>query len=299
MRYLILSSLVFITPLPGCSLYYESQADDMVERQMDAMVFVEGGEFMMGNPGGWSVRSDTIPAHRVVLDDFHIQKYEVTQGDFELFMAMTDYEPSNEFYEKRRSDKPNRYRAELPAVASWKDADKFCRWLGKQSGTPIQLPTEAQWEYAARSGGKMWRYATENGEAVESVTMAKRPSEYRNEENILPKPPGSFPPNPLGLYDMSGNAAEWVQDYYGKTYYENSPIDNPTGPKEPLIESWSKEPYRVVRGGDFKEFAGNTTVTRRKAIQSATNETISFRCGHGGLMSTFELGGLNRSAQHH
>lgn len=72
--------LISAIALPGCSSYYESQAKDMVERQMGAMVFVEGGEFMMGNPGGWSVRSDTIPVHRVVLDDFYIQKYEVTQG---------------------------------------------------------------------------------------------------------------------------------------------------------------------------------------------------------------------------
>ena len=74
MRYLVFSLLVVTSALSGCSLYYESQAKDMVQRQMDAMVFVEGGEFMMGNPGGWSVRSDTTPAHRVIVDDFYIQK---------------------------------------------------------------------------------------------------------------------------------------------------------------------------------------------------------------------------------
>lgn len=106
----------------GCSAYYEYQAKDMVERQMDAMVFVEGGEFMMGNPGGWSVRSDTLPAHRVVLDDFHIQKHEVTQGDFELFQAVTGYEHSDKFYDDYRDENPDRYDSELPAVASWTDA---------------------------------------------------------------------------------------------------------------------------------------------------------------------------------
>ena len=71
---LLPSLLTGTTILSGCSFYYESKAEDMVQRQMDAMVFVEGGEFMMGNPGGWSVRSDTIPVHRVVLDDFYIHR---------------------------------------------------------------------------------------------------------------------------------------------------------------------------------------------------------------------------------
>ena len=278
MRYLVFSSLVVTSALSGCSLYYESQAKDMIQRQMDAMVFVEGGEFMMGNPGGWSVRSDTIPAHRVIVDDFYIQKYEVTQGDFELFMDVTNYKHSNNSYEILREKHPERFQPNLPAVVSWTDASEFCRWLGSQTDTSIQLPTEAQWEYAARSGGKMLRYATENGNAEEGITMAPRPSQYREQKKTLPKPPGTFPANPLGLYDMSGNAAEWVSDYYRADYYERSPINNPEGPETPIIKSWSNEPFRVLRGGDFRDFYGNTTVTRRKAIERATNESTGFRC---------------------
>ena len=77
---------------------------------------------------------------------------------------------------------------------------------------------------------------------------------------------------------MSGNAAEWVRDYYRPDYYENSPIDNPEGPGSPIIESWSDEPFRILRGGDYKDFLGNTTVTRRKGIERATNESTGFRC---------------------
>lgn len=278
MRYLVFSLLVVTSALSGCSLYYESQAKDMVQRQMDAMVFVEGGEFMMGNPGGWSVRSDTIPAHRVIVDDFYIQKYEVTQGDFELFMDVTGYKHSNNSYKTIRSDHPERFESNLPAVASWTDASEFCKWLGSQTDKKIRLPTEAQWEYAARSGGKMLRYATANGHAEEGVTMAARPSQYREQIRTLPKPPGSYPANLIGLYDMSGNAAEWVRDYYRPDYYENSPIDNPEGPGSPIIESWSDEPFRILRGGDYKDFLGNTTVTRRKGIERATNESTGFRC---------------------
>lgn len=278
MRYLVFSFLVVTSTLSGCNLYYESQAKDMVQRQMDAMVFVEGGEFMMGNPGGWSVRSDTIPAHRVIVDDFYIQKYEVTQGDFELFMAVTDYEHSNSSYKSLRERNPDRFQSSFPAVVSWTDASEFCRWLGSQTGRKVELPTEAQWEYSARSGGKMLRYATGNGHAEQGVTMAAAPSGYRQSKEPLPEPPGSFPPNLLGLYDMSGNAAEWVKDYYRADYYEESQINNPEGPDEPIIENWSNEPYRVLRGGDFRDFSGNTTVTRRQAIQSVTNETTGFRC---------------------
>src|SRR5690606_34961833 len=253
----------------GCSAYYEYQAKDMVERQMDARVFVEGGEFMMGNPGGWSVRNDTLPAHRVVLDDFHIQNYEVTQGDFELFQAVTDYEHSDKFYDDYRDENPDRYDSELPAVASWTDAVAFCQWVGEMSDHPVTLPTEAQWEYAARARGKMIRYATENGEAQEGITMAAGPTPHRRDgrplDEILPNPPGTFPPNPLGLHDMSGNVAEWVRDYYREDYYENSPVQNPKGPETGLELTFEgiTDTHRVQRGGDYRDFIGNTTVTRR------------------------------------
>ena len=123
MRYLVFSLLVVTSALSGCSLYYESQAKDMVQRQMDAMVFVEGGEFMMGNPGGWDGSKDSWPPHKVVLDDFYIQKYEVTQGDFELFMAVTGYEHSNSSYESLKDHSPDRFQSSFPAVVSWKDED--------------------------------------------------------------------------------------------------------------------------------------------------------------------------------
>src|SRR5690606_26143343 len=266
----------------GCSAYYEYQAKDMVERQMGAMVFVEGGEFMMGNPGGWSVRSDTLPAHRVVLDDFHIQKYEVTQGDFELFQAVTDYEHSDKFYDDYRDENPDRYDSELPAVASWTDAMAFCQWVGEMSDHPVTLPTEAQWEYAARARGQNLRYATKNGKAEAGITMAPKPPSHRYDdaprEEPLPNPPGTFPPNTIGLYDMSGNVVDWVRDYYREDYYKNSPVSNPDGPAEGLKSNLSGDVYRVLRGGNYKDFMGNTTVTRRKEIQNGSGEISGFRC---------------------
>ncbi|MGO1657739.1 MAG: formylglycine-generating enzyme family protein [Marinobacter sp.] len=274
--------LITAIGMSGCSSYYESQAEDMIERQMGAMVFVEGGAFMMGNPGGWSVRSDTVPAHRVVLDDFYIQKYEVTQGDFELFMKVTGYEPSDDRYDNKRDEWPDRFDDELPAVASWVDANAFCQWQGERVDRKVRLPTEAEWEFAARARGEMLRYATESGEAIEGVTMAAEVKNSRYDtppyEVAMATPPGTFPPNPLGLYDMSGNVGEWVSDNFSKNYYEQSPIDNPQGPTEGQRDMFEKLPYRVLRGGDYKEFLGNTTVTRRKGSQTLASETRGFRC---------------------
>jgi len=282
MRYLVFSSLVLTSALSGCSLYFESQAKDMVQRQMDAMVFVEGGEFMMGNPGGWDGSRDSWPPHRVVLDDFYIQKYEVTQGDFELFIEVTGYEPSDDRYEDMRDKMSERFDDEFPAVASWVDAKAFCQWLGEHAGTKVRLPTEAEWEFAARSRGQMLRYATENGEAIEDVTMAAKVEHSRYApppyEVAMPNPPGTFPPNALGLYDMSGNVGEWVSDNYSEDFYEHSPVNNPKGPAEGQKDIFEGLPYRVLRGGNYENFLANTTISRRKGSQTLASEIRGFRC---------------------
>ena len=121
----------------------EEKVSDLLQRHMDAFVFVEGGSFMMGNPGGWSVRSDTLPAHKVTLDSFSIQKYEVTQGDMDLFMEVTGYVSAYKSYDQRREKYPNRFIDTLPAVVAWSDARAFCQWLGDNpvSYTHLTLPT--------------------------------------------------------------------------------------------------------------------------------------------------------------
>ena len=103
---------------------------------------------MMGNPGGWSYGKDSLPAHKVTLDSFSIQKYEVTQGDMDLFMEVTGYVSSDEYYYRERSNAPKRFINKLPAVATQKDAIAFCQWMGLLSDQLIDIPTEAQWEYA-------------------------------------------------------------------------------------------------------------------------------------------------------
>ncbi len=259
----------------------EEKVNDLLKRHLDAFVFVEGGSFMMGNPGGWSIRRDTLPAHKVTLDSFSIQKYEVTQGDMDLFMEATGYRSSDEYYDRLRAENANRFAKELPAAASWEDARAFCQWLGSLSDQQIDLPTEAQWEFAARSRGQMYRYSTNTGEAKAGVNMAKNPEMGPYDEKALPLPPGSFPPNPLGLFDMSGNVFEWVLDHYQPDYYKYSPEYNPLGPDTPLIfGSQTQQPLhqKVVRGGSYSEFQGNTTVTRRNGSRLFVGKETGFRC---------------------
>ncbi|WP_250656684.1 formylglycine-generating enzyme family protein [Alkalimarinus coralli] len=259
----------------------EDKVNDLLQRHMNAFVFVEGGSFMMGNPGlGWALGADSYPAHKVTLDSFSIQKYEVTQGDMDLFMEVTGYVSAYKNYDKDRERYPSRFVAKLPAVAAWSDAMAFCNWVGNSTKKTIGLPTEAQWEYAARSRGKMYRFATDTGEAIASVNMASRSTKVYTDPTALPLPPGSFPANPLGLYDMSGNAIEWVQDNYQPDYYAYSLEHNPKGPKSGQIHDSDStmDQQKVARGGSFSDFWGNTTVTRMNIPQSLIGLETGFRC---------------------
>lgn len=278
----VLLSLFVASTTSGCNIYYESKAEDMVERQMKAMVSVEGGVFMMGNPGGWSVRKDTVPVHEVELDDFYIQKHEVTQEDFEIFVKASGHELKARFYEDKRESSPERFARELPAPVSWHDAKAFCQWLGEQTNREVDLPTEAQWEYAARSRGQPARYATNDGKLHpgENINKGGTLSQFGTDQE-LPNTPGTYPPNPLGLFDMSGNVGEWVNDYYSPDYYQNPDRINPTGPKTGnmvTVGPGIQEPERVMRGGHFQDLTGSTTVTRRQVPESSAPLNGGFRC---------------------
>ena len=260
----------------------EDKVNDLIERHMNAFVFVEGGSFMMGNPGlGWALGADSYPAHKVTLDSFSIQKYEVTQGDMDLFMEVTGYSSNYELYNQTRDMAADRFSKELPAAVTWDDAMAFCNWIGSSTKTAVDLPTEAQWEYAARSRGKMYRFATETGEAVADINMAPASKLDFINPKSLPHPPGQFPANPLGLYDMSGNVIEWVSDNYQPDFYLYSPEYNPKGPdkgKEHDPTQTSIHPQKVMRGGRFYDFWGNTTVSRMSGPKNLLGLETGFRC---------------------
>lgn len=161
------------------------------------------------------------PPHNVCLSDFYIGKYEVTQKQWQSVMG----------------NNPSHFRECGPDCPvdeiSWNDVQNFLKTLNKKSGKKYRLPTEAEWEYAARSSGREEQYAGAN--SPNDVAW------FADTSGANIHPVGQKQPNGLGLYDMTGNVWEWVQDWYGLNYYRESPKNDPKGPKSGNM--------RVVRGG--------------------------------------------------
>ena len=199
-------------------------------KTQEDLVFLKGGTFDMGdwgaevNKGGlpFDGTPDSKPLHKVTLDSFSIGKYPVTYAEFDVFTASLRLPRINQAELFQRYRKPNN-----PAGVIWQGATDYCAWLAKETKLPFSLPTEAQWEYAARSGGKRHVYPTNNGESEPGTNL---PSFDQRKAAGGLVPVLSFPPNPAGIYHMSAGVHEWVQDWYGEDYYSHSPSKNPTGP---------------------------------------------------------------------
>jgi formylglycine-generating enzyme required for sulfatase activity len=213
-------------------------------------VKIPRGSFMMGcSAGDAECHAEEKPAHRVaIVRTFELGKYLVTQEQHE---AATAANP-------RYSKGPN-----LPvAGVSWDDAHGFCEALnGKRDGYHYRLPTEAEWEYAARGGDSWCRY----GPLVEVAW-------FHDNSDGTTHPVGEKKPNGFGLYDTLGNLWEWVQDWYGEDYYSRSPESDPKGPE-------SGE-YRVSRGGTWCGIArGPARVSSRYSLKPTVRSiVVGFRC---------------------
>ena len=218
------------------------------------MVEIEGGCFLMGSENG---HADEWPVHEVCLSSFKMDKFEVTQS---AFQAAMDRNPS-EFV-----------GADLPVErVNWVDADKYCRKKGKR------LPTEAQWEYAARGGTKTEfyfgnQYVETGGNFCDSMCsneMSRNPD--FTDGFASTSPVGSFPPNPYGLYDMAGNVSEWMEDWFAANYYLSSPKKDPPGPLPSM--------YKLVRGGGWVNSAEYLRSSRRAYLWPEYRlESQGFRC---------------------
>ena len=189
------------------------------------MIAVEGGTFTMGATAEQAsdAYSDEKPTHQVTLSSYYIGKTEVTQ---ELWQAVMGSNPSKFSGTNLPVEK-----------VSWEDCQSFVIKLNELTGKNFRLPTEAEWEYAARGGNKSNGFKFSGGNNIAEVAW------YSENGNKISHPVATKAPNELGIYDMSGNVWEWCSDWYSSSYYSSSSQNNPTGP--------ASGSYRVFRGGDW------------------------------------------------
>lgn len=248
----VLMLLIFTINISlNCTSEQTAQVEDI---EPTVMVLIPGGEFLMGHDSD----GDHNPVHKVYIDSFYIDEHEVTNVQYlkycdETESALPEFWNMGEFH--CGPDFPNH-----PVVGvSWLEAKKYAEWAGKR------LPTEAEWEYAARGGMAGKNYP--NGDELDS-TLASYTIEGKAKGTA---PVGSFPPNGFGLFDMAGNVVEWVGDYYDGDYYNTSPDMNPQGPEEGK--------FRVIRGGGWHTGPYCNRVFFRNAIRENWRDiNIGFRC---------------------
>ena len=260
------------------------------------MVLIPAGEFLMGNPAGTDGLPDEQPQRRIYLSAFYMDRYEVSNEDYLGFVSMSPHrmpENHNPASTLWNNQMPIPGIEQHPVVnVSWTDADAYCRWIGKR------LPTEAEWEKAARgtegrrypwgnewiismaNSASYWAGRTvefESGAAWEAFWIKGEGGKIAKEKGVkgevLTMPVGSFPAavSPYGLFDMSGNVAEWVQDWYDPNYYKTAPLTNPPGPERGAIKS--------MRGGSWlKPAVSLRTSDRDWGTMDSRPSGTGFRC---------------------
>jgi formylglycine-generating enzyme required for sulfatase activity len=244
------------TPTPGVGSTWIRPADGMV------MVFVPAGEFNMGREAGDTPEK---PVHTVTLDAFWIDQTEVTNGMYALCVQAGACQPPRYFSSRSRvSYYSNLQFVDYPVIhVDWNNAQAYCQWSG------AGLPTEAQWEKAARgTDGRTFPW----GNTFPTCALANFWNGRRGCTGDT-QPVGSHPGgvSPYGALDMGGNVWEWVADWYEKGYYGKSPLSNPAGP--------FAGQSRVVRGGSFGDVAGYlTTSVRLIYAPSLSLNYVGFRC---------------------
>ena len=205
------------------------------------MVKIPAGEFLMGSNDGQSAEK---PVHKVYLDAYYIDKHEVTNKQYREFVEATGHRAPRQWGDDNHP----------VAYVSWEDAVAYATWTGKR------LPTEAEWEKAARGGLVGKKYPWGNSIDSSKTNYGKKVGQTT--------PVGSYPPNNYGLYDMAGNVWEFCSDWWHDDYYSSSPYRNPQGP--------SNGSYRVYRGGGWYNVASNLR--------------CAYRCNYGPDSTSFNLG---------
>lgn len=229
------------------------------------MVTIPAGPFVRGTQAGGF---DEQPERSIYLDSFSIDRYEVTNGQYQAFVTKTNH---------RHPGPPSRYAKNMvrmrglnqPVVyVSWEDADAYCRWKGKR------LPTEAEWEKAMRgTDGRLWPWG--NVQDLNAANWARVDDGF---EATAPVGSLKHDVSPYGIVDGAGNVMEWVADWYAEDSYRDPADKNPLGPEHGL--------FRVMRGGAYTSTGSDIRITSRsKMVPDFRDETIGFRCASSGLVS--------------
>jgi formylglycine-generating enzyme required for sulfatase activity len=247
------------------------------------MVWVEGCSFMMGSNEG---DEDEKPVHEVSLNGFYMGKYEVTRGQFRKFVEATNYQTEDEkdggawiysVEEKKwvkkdglnwkKDAKGNdcyKTKENHPVIfVSYNDAIAYINWLKSTSNKKYRLPTEAEWEYAAKGGHKNSLYKYAGSDNIDEVA-------WYGDANDETHPIGTKKANALGIFDMTGNVWEWCSDWYDKNHYQHSMKSNPEG--------GLTGDYRVLRGGSFNHGTFNCRpADRNYNLPYYSNYFVGFR----------------------
>ena len=243
-------------------------------RDPPGMVPIPAGEFWMGRVHLWMPdelswverdRLDDRPSHLVYVDAFFLDKFEVTNEDYAVFVADTKRAAPYHW----KGGKPSEAQLKKPVYnVNYADAANYCTWAGKR------LPTEAEWERAARGNREKTLYPW--GDDLGARGRGAPPAAPQKLAHYgFPNGPaavGSYPPNDFGLHDMVGNVWEWVADWYERNYYSRSPDKNPQGP--------ASGAYRVVRGSSWSDNDERMLgVHYRNYVEpDVRTPTIGFRC---------------------
>ena len=220
------------------------------------LVYVRGGSFMRGDFARlmgvegvtrMTYNEDDKVVREITLSDFWISKYKTTYAEFDVFTDAMG-KPHNGMSYGKSLRHPL-----IPAGAYWQQAKDYCQWLGRLTGLPVDLPTEAQWEYAARSRGQFFMIGTDDGNIEYGRNLP-----YPAQEELLKRtyggpfgrayPVGLYPPNPLGLHDISHDRTEWVQDWYAVDAYDLPETKDPVGPatgQRKVQRGWGDDTLKI------------------------------------------------------
>ncbi|GAB3049836.1 hypothetical protein GCM10027155_14590 [Acinetobacter apis] len=277
----------------------KQQLQQLIDKTKKNLIFVKGGTYMMGDFGSehsedklpYDGAADSKPLHKVTLDDFYMSATKSNYADFDVYTSVTGQKPVGDFDEQL-------LRNRVPIAAAginWQQGRNYCQWLGQQLNMKMDLPTEAQWEYAARNRGQYVMYPTDNGKIDTGRNVWSFEQRQDSEEKykafkhlpILQQ----FPPTPMGFYDLITDNYEWMLDWYDPEYYSHSPEKNPQGPatgKEKVVRS-----YKPFDGQSLKKYHGKTMqrnavdpIADPESVQEAAdlkvhinfNENNSVRC---------------------